>query len=174
MKRHFTVTAFVSVQGQTLLHWHAKNRMWLPPGGHIELDEDPVQAAHREALEEAGFPVEILPTASAFSYEMPPQLTAPVTIMIEDILYTPSEPAHQHIDLIYFTVPASRGLETPPPGTWRWVSLEALRQGRGIALEAGTPPIPVAEDVRVLAIAAIERAEVAEKMYHEPIPKSVR
>lgn len=162
-RRHFTVTAFVSAQGHTLLHWHVKNHMWLPPGGHIEPDEDPVQAALREALEEAGFPVELLLTAQPFPYASPPQLTAPATIMVEDIPATPAEPAHQHVDLIYFTTPASRRLETPPPGAWRWVSLEALREGRGIPLEPGARPIPVAEDVRALGIAAIERAATKER-----------
>ncbi len=161
MRRHFTVTAFVSVQGHTLLHWHLKNRMWLPTGGHVEPDEDPVQAARREALEEAGFPVELLPTYPAFNYPLPPQLIAPATIMVEDIPETPAESAHQHIDLIYFARPASRRMETPPPGTWRWVPVEALQQGRGIALGPGAAPIPVAEDVRVLGIAAIQRALAA-------------
>ncbi|MBI4338654.1 MAG: NUDIX domain-containing protein [Chloroflexi bacterium] len=166
MRRHFTVTAFVSAQGHTLLHWHTKNRMWLPPGGHIEADEDPVQAALREALEEAGFPVELLPTAQAFSYTSPVQLLAPATIMVEDIPATPGELAHQHIDLIYFTTPATRRRETPPPGTWRWVPLETLRLGTGIALHAGATEVPVAEDVRTLGIAAIERAALEEKAYH--------
>ena len=166
MKRHFTVTGFVSAQGHTLLHWHVKNRMWLPTGGHVEPDEDPYQAALREALEEAGFPVQVLPTSPSFAYASPPQLPAPVTIMVEDIPGTPVEPAHQHIDLIYFTMPASRHRETPPPGTWRWVPLEALQESRGIALEAGAAPIPVAEDVRVLGIAAIELVAVEERAYH--------
>lgn len=165
LRRHFTVTAFVSAQGHTLLHWHMKNRMWLPPGGHVEPDEDPTQAAHREALEEAGFPVDVLPTASAFSYETPPQLTTPAAIMVEDIPATPEEPAHQHIDLIYFTRPVSGTMETPPKGSWRWVPLDTLRKGRGMAPGPGDALIPVAQDVRVLGIAAIERAAVEERTH---------
>ena len=42
--RHFTATGFVVHEGATLLHWHPKVKMWLPPGGHIEPNEDPVQA----------------------------------------------------------------------------------------------------------------------------------
>ena len=37
-----------------LLRMHDKYDMWLPPGGHVELDEDFVEAAIREAKEEAG------------------------------------------------------------------------------------------------------------------------
>ena len=100
MKRHFTVTAFVSAQGHTLLHWHQKNRMWLPPGGHIEQDEDPHQAVLREAQEETGFPVVVLPTASPYRYPEPEQLPLPATMMVENIPANPSEPAHQHLDLM--------------------------------------------------------------------------
>ena len=46
--RHFTVTGFVVYMDSLLLHWHRKVKMWLPPGGHIEPNEDPVEAALRE------------------------------------------------------------------------------------------------------------------------------
>ena len=52
--RHFTATGFVVHEGATLLHWHPKVKMWLPPGGHIEPNEDPVEAALREIEEETG------------------------------------------------------------------------------------------------------------------------
>ncbi|MHB8375756.1 MAG: NUDIX domain-containing protein, partial [Dehalococcoidia bacterium] len=59
MERHFTVSGFVVERGQTLLHWHRKNGMWLPPGGHVEPGEDPVQAVEREVLEETGIAAEV-------------------------------------------------------------------------------------------------------------------
>ena len=89
MRRHMTVTTFISAGGCTLLHWHEKNRMWLPTGGHIEPDEDPYQAALREAEEEIGFPVVLLPTVTPYKYSQPRQLPPPVTIMVEDIPATP-------------------------------------------------------------------------------------
>ena len=166
VRRHYTVTGFVSAQGYTLLHWHVKNRMWLPPGGHIEPDEDPTQTALREVMEETGLAVELLPTSASFHYASPIQITAPVTIMVEDIPDTPNEPAHQHIDLIYFTAPSARGMQTPPNGAWQWVSADALKQGKPMAAGAEMTPAAVAEDVRVLGIAAIERAAVEERAYH--------
>ena len=39
--RHFTATGFVVDSGRLLLHWHPKVKAWLPPGGHIEENEDP-------------------------------------------------------------------------------------------------------------------------------------
>jgi 8-oxo-dGTP pyrophosphatase MutT (NUDIX family) len=40
-----------------LLHLHRKLGMWLPPGGHIERDELPDDAAVREVFEETGLRV---------------------------------------------------------------------------------------------------------------------
>lgn len=158
MKRHFTVTAFVSAEQRTLLHWHRKNRMWLPPGGHIEPDEDPYQAALREAEEEIGFPVVLLPTVTPYKYSQPRQLPPPVTIMVEDIPATHSEPEHQHLDLIYFARPQDANPPTPVDGTWRWVSSEALRDNHALAPSNDMQPITMPEDVRVLGMAAIQRA----------------
>lgn len=158
MKRHMTVTAFVSRDGCTLLHWHAKNRMWLPPGGHIEADEDPVQALRREAEEETGLAVTVLPSSDSFPYEEPEQLPAPVTIMVEEIPATPEEPAHQHIDLIYFTRPDRTASEASLSEGWRWVSEQELRSNTALSTGNGAAPVPAPEDVRVLGLAAIRAA----------------
>ena len=56
-KIDFTVAIFVVREGRVLLIHHRKLDKWLPLGGHIELDEEPEQAALREAREESG-PVE--------------------------------------------------------------------------------------------------------------------
>ena len=52
MRRHFTATGFVVDGSRTLLHWHKRLEQWMPPGGHIELNEDPVQAVLREIEED--------------------------------------------------------------------------------------------------------------------------
>ena len=54
-KIDFTVAIFVVQDGRVLLVHHRKLNKWLPLGGHIELDEDPEEAALREAQEESGF-----------------------------------------------------------------------------------------------------------------------
>ena len=158
MKRHMTVTAFVSRDGCTLLHWHAKNRMWLPPGGHIEPDEDPVQALCREAEEETGLAIEVLPSSDSFPYEEPEQLPAPVTIMVEDIPATPQEPAHQHIDLVYFARPDKAASDASLSEGWRWVSEQELQSNTALNTGNGAAPVPAPEDVRVLGLAAIRAA----------------
>ena len=56
IEKHFTSTAFVlhPIEDKVLLHWHNKVKAWLPPGGHIENNETPVEAVKRETFEEIG------------------------------------------------------------------------------------------------------------------------
>ena len=138
--------------GATLLHWHRKVGLWLPPGGHIEPGEDPIEAALREVMEETGMAVEIVPTAAPFGYGDPPQLPAPATIMVEPIRAFGGDAAHQHIDLIYFTRPLD-GAGDPPPG-WRWIDREQLERNAPIMVDGADAE--VSEDVRVLGMAAID------------------
>ncbi|RLS89050.1 MAG: NUDIX domain-containing protein, partial [Planctomycetota bacterium] len=56
-KIDFTVAVFVVHEKKVLVIHHKKLDKWLPLGGHIELDEDPEQAALRETLEESGLAV---------------------------------------------------------------------------------------------------------------------
>ena len=59
-KIDFTVAVFVVSDSRILLILHRRLGKWLPLGGHIELDEDPEQAAHREVLEESGLTVDLI------------------------------------------------------------------------------------------------------------------
>jgi 8-oxo-dGTP pyrophosphatase MutT (NUDIX family) len=97
--RHFTVAVFVVREGRVLLHWHRKLGMWLPPGGHIEKDELPDEAAVREVFEETGLRVELVGERREDVTD-PVQLYRPAGVQLEDI-----GPGHQHIDLIYFAKP---------------------------------------------------------------------
>lgn len=98
--RHFTVAVFVVWDGRVLLHRHRKLAMWLPPGGHIEKNELPDDAAVREVLEETGLKVDLVGEKRE-DVEDPVQLRRPAGVQLENI-----GPGHQHIDLIYFARPA--------------------------------------------------------------------
>ncbi len=155
MRKHFTATAFVVRGDATLLHWHKRIGQWMPPGGHIEADEEPAEAALREVREETGLVCEVVATSPEHAFAQPQQLPAPYAILLEDIP-GPSEP-HKHIDLIYFVRPVD-GAEHGPVDdpTLRWVSEAVLRDDP--PMDPGLPDAPAAgvpEDVRVLALAAI-------------------
>ena len=81
---------------------HDKHKVWLPPGGHIELDEDPVQAALREVEEEVGLRATLLgdpaDVGKEFENILPPRFLN--CHRINEI--------HEHISLIYFATSSHR------------------------------------------------------------------
>ena len=101
MERHFTVTGFVVEGDATLLHWHQKLRIWLPPGGHIDPNEDPIQAVVREALEETGYACEVVPHEAPLPFSNIAQLPGPLKIIVADVGASSKEAAHQHIAFSY-------------------------------------------------------------------------
>ena len=157
VKRHFTATAFVVHDGRTLLHWHRSLGQWVPPGGHLDEDEDPVAGVLREVQEETGLEVELLALTPTFDFRYPRQLSPPYTILLEDS-HEEGGP-HQHIDLIYFSRPRGGEAEHPLPeeNSWTWVTSEQLARNEPIVRADGTP-VAVADDVRALGLAAIEAA----------------
>src|SRR6266542_6327605 len=105
--RHFTVAVFVVHDGRVLLHYHKLGK-WLPPGGHIEDDELPDDAALREVLEETGMMVRLI-GGRGLPIDDPAQLVVPAGIQVENIY-----PGHQHIDLVYFAVLDADDAEVDP------------------------------------------------------------
>jgi len=105
-KIDFTVAIFVVHDGKILLIHHRKLDKWLPLGGHIELEEDPEQAALRETKEESGLDVELLGERPPTTSPGTRALIAPRFLDIHRINDT-----HEHIGLIYWARPAgsSRG-----------------------------------------------------------------
>jgi 8-oxo-dGTP pyrophosphatase MutT (NUDIX family)/predicted nucleotidyltransferase len=156
--RHNTATAFVVRDNATLLHWHKRVQQWMPPGGHIEPNEDPVQAALREVREETGLICEIIPTSPTHDFAYPQQLPAPYTILVEDIP-GPGEP-HKHIDMIYFVRPiVSAQHDTVDDPTLRWVTEAELRANAPLDVAGCGVTAAIPEDVRQLALAAIAAAK---------------
>ena len=160
LPRHFTATAFVVHNGATLLHWHKRVQAWLPPGGHIDPNEDPVQAALREVLEETGLEVRIIQTSELPEVESITQVQPPRTILVEDV-YDEKVGKHQHIDMIYFSVlsdetAAINGMPQVPEG-WVWVTKEMLENGQSNTTPSGNEE-PPPEDVIILGLEAIRAA----------------
>tara|TARA_B100000686_G_C16778906_1_gene970441 strand:- start:1580 stop:2119 length:540 start_codon:yes stop_codon:yes gene_type:complete len=162
--RHFTATGFVVHDDATLLHWHKKVQEWLPPGGHVDENEDPVQTTLREIKEETGFDVEIIPTQPQIEISNLDQVTAPHSIMLENV-FDNKEGNHQHIDHIYFTklitadtekyVELKATNERPEINVgWLWATLSDLKAGKKFKTPSGEMRRPP-EDVLKLGSAAI-------------------
>ena len=103
-KIDFTVAIFVVHDGKVLLIHHRQLDRWLPLGGHIELDEDPEQAALREAKEESGLDVELLGERPPTTSPGTRALLAPRFLDIHRITAT-----HEHIGMIYWARPRRGG-----------------------------------------------------------------
>jgi 8-oxo-dGTP pyrophosphatase MutT (NUDIX family) len=99
-KIDFTVVVFVVRDGKILLVHHRGLDKWLPLGGHVELDEDPEQAALREAREESGLDVELLGERPPTSEPGTRALIAPRFMDIHRITDT-----HNHIGMMYWARP---------------------------------------------------------------------
>ncbi|MHB2026603.1 MAG: NUDIX hydrolase [Elusimicrobiota bacterium] len=124
---HFVATGYVVRDAKTLLLFHKKLRMWLPPGGHIEPGELPEDALRREIREETGLEVEILspkrrpdPPESEVRY-----LHVPSHVQLERIAGHPD-----HVDLIYFcrAKDGRAAFSSLEHEDMRWHSLADLRK----------------------------------------------
>lgn len=93
-----TSEVFIVYRNKVLLRKHDKYGIWLSVGGHVELDEDPNQAAIREVREEVGLNVQLyhegLTLAKDESYRelIPPQFMNRHRI----------NDSHEHVTLVYF------------------------------------------------------------------------
>lgn len=80
-------------------------------------NETPEEAALREVKEETGLEVELIPQENVWvEYEHAKSLHRPFFRLLENIPARGSEPAHQHMDLVYLARP--KRLMTKQPISW--------------------------------------------------------
>lgn len=126
MERHFTVTTYVIQNKCALLIFHPKLQKWLPPGGHIEPNEIPHEAALREVLEETGLHVELIEQENLWiNCWNASSIPRPYFCLLENIPPHNSHPAHQHIDLIYLAKPTGKGTLHQSHNA-RWFTLDEV------------------------------------------------
>jgi len=125
-KIDFTAEVFIVYQDKVLLRQHDKYKKWLSVGGHIELDEDPNQAAVREVKEEVGLEGKLYapPSYEATNRQGYKELIPPEFMNIHRINDT-----HQHISLVYFATSDTDQLilsETEVSDGCKWFTKEEL------------------------------------------------
>jgi 8-oxo-dGTP pyrophosphatase MutT (NUDIX family) len=106
-KIDFTSEVFIVYRNKVLLRMHDKYRKWLSVGGHIELDEDPNEAAIREVKEEVGIDVSLWSGNQKFFIDKPDvkEIVPPVFLNRHRVSDT-----HEHVTFIYFALSDSDNL----------------------------------------------------------------
>lgn len=124
-KIDFVVETFVVHKGKVLLRKHDKYNIWLSVGGHIELDEDPIQAAIREVKEEVGLDIQIVTKTGGYipqPTEDYKEIQLPVSISRHRI-----NPTHEHVCLVYFaTSETDKVIPEKETDEWKWCTLEEI------------------------------------------------
>ena len=134
--RQMTATVYILEKERVLLIYHKKLKKWLPPGGHLEPDELPSEGAIREAKEETGLEVELIPQENIWieprwngkSFERP------YMCLLEYIPEFNGYPAHEHMDLIYLGRPAGGEMKHNGDETdgLKWFTLEEIEELEGL------------------------------------------
>ncbi len=89
---HITASGLVIDSKKVLLIFHPYIKRWFQPGGHIDPNENPSEAAIREVWEETGYVC-----------KLDRENASPIHIDIHQIPENPikNEPGHLHVDLMY-------------------------------------------------------------------------
>lgn len=146
-KIDFTIEVFIVYNNKVLLRKHDKYKIWLSVGGHIELDENPNQAAIREVKEEVGLDIELFKGETPFfnlniEYK---ELIPPMFLNIHRI-----NPTHEHVTLVYFArsnTDAIKKSKKEESEECKWFTKEEL----------DTPLYEINENIRFYAKRALEK-----------------
>ncbi len=147
-KIDFVADVYIVNNGRVLLRKHDKYKFWLPVGGHIELNEDPNEAAVREAKEEVGLDIKLVATSPVHSIQdyiedykeiIPPRFLNRHRV----------NEHHEHIALSYFATSESDEIhqgKTEVSDDIRWLT----------AQELDDPSLGISDRVKYYARAALE------------------
>jgi 8-oxo-dGTP pyrophosphatase MutT (NUDIX family) len=131
--------AFIVFNGKVLMRLHEKYNIWLPPGGHVELDESPEDAVIREAEEEVGLHVKLWNSAECAFWKIGAadangyrELMPPVFMNMHVI-----SPDHRHISMVYFAVSETNEVIQPDSHErtqCRWFSEDEIKTAESMTL----------------------------------------
>jgi 8-oxo-dGTP diphosphatase len=156
--RHLTASMVVLDPDtyKVLLVHHLRMDRWVFPGGHIEQDQAPAEAAIREVHEETGVWPELFHQFKPLT--LPGMVQQPMPFLIAEIPAPanpaspgyPAEPAHSHIDLLFIgtadsSVPTKAQLDEV--AAVRWVPVDGLA---GLDVRAEVPQVARAAWIQLM------------------------
>jgi 8-oxo-dGTP pyrophosphatase MutT (NUDIX family) len=109
--KHATASVFLFTRAENAWHIglirHPRLDKWMLPGGHVEPDENPAEAALREVAEETGFAARLLPGPGLDEPDGAgePSVIAPLWIVEQQVPAERREPeSHIHVDHLYLAL----------------------------------------------------------------------
>jgi 8-oxo-dGTP pyrophosphatase MutT (NUDIX family) len=127
--RHLTASAVVfDEHDRVLLVHHNKLGLWVYPGGHIDSNEDPAQAAVREVFEETGVRAQVV-DGRPYRHPGATVLPAPFTILEHEVVDS-RVGRHHHIDLVYICryVDGEIAPQLAEVGAAQWVPITGVAE----------------------------------------------
>jgi 8-oxo-dGTP pyrophosphatase MutT (NUDIX family) len=110
----------------------------MPPGGHIDENETPEDAARRECKEETQLDVDIVGDPQNDLFAADPSegkmLKKPIAMLLEEIPAIPAlnAPAHQHMDFLFIAKPLDEtqaaSIDKNESDHMRWFSREDVEK----------------------------------------------
>jgi 8-oxo-dGTP pyrophosphatase MutT (NUDIX family) len=153
--RHFVATVYVVNDGATALHEHERLGLTLPPGGHVDRDELPHEAARREAGEEIGQEPTIVSDHPDVTSGTSRSIPRPRHVLLEDINVHDGDVGHQHVDFVFYGHVETREIEPAEMETsadaWAWYDREDLLAADDLpddVIELGQEAIDAVEEYR--------------------------
>lgn len=147
-KIDFTVDVYIVYKDKVLIRKHEKYNKWLAVGGHIELNEHPIQAALREVKEEVGLDIEIispriLPVYS-FGENNQEELIPPWYCNIHDISET-----HKHVSFVYFAKASSdKVIPENTTDEWKWFSEKEIKEDTSLLQSVSFYALQALEEIK--------------------------
>ncbi len=142
----FTVEVFIVYKNKVLLRKHDKYKVWLSVGGHIELNEEPNEAAVREVREEVGLEVQLDATLLANRPEDDTkELIPPYYLNCNRV-----GEFHRHVTFVYFARAKSDKIE-------QTIKRERVKDCRWFTKEEIEKNTELKPNVRFYALEALKK-----------------